>query len=556
MYPMRKLLIKLGTKLNISNWVILLFLAVILPLNLFLIIVTNHYMTSLEREVMNGAESVMEIHLRDLNNEISIMENYLFSLDSSDTDFITASVDQNGSRGRLAYFNLHRKFREHLTFNRLSGLYFIRREGELELSASTYGVGLRNYWEGALSYAAEKSEGANVGRWHIVEVGDESFLTMDQTQGILYYGAMIPIDLFLSDVEGDLNLSHLSLLLEAEPRQENRGESVVSVPFPYAGLYLNLVMDTRSITGSLPVYRRLEYFVAFILLLVIPLLYFLLNRLLMRPMRDLGYYLSRVEGNEDVTDLRITRQYYTKELNHVGAAFNSFMDQIQHLKIEAYERELEKQRIREENIMLQVHPHFLLNLFHMIYSMAEIKNVDGIQKVALYMSRYFRELFLDSDTHLLLAELELVRNYINVLELQYPDRFTVNFDVEPETEDVQVPILMVHGFLENIAKYAIRMDSYTEIDITARQYKDYVEIIVSDDGPGIPEEMLQEINAGKAVEKKDGRHIGLSNLRERLKLQYGERAYMRVYSEDNMGTSIVVRIPLEGEEHESAAGRR
>lgn len=554
MFIMKKLLIKLGTKLNISNWVILLFVAVILPLNLFLILITDHYMTSLEREVMSGASSVMEIHLRDLNNEMSVMENYLFSVDTSDTDFITASVDTTTSKGRLAYFNLHRKFQDHLNSNRLSGLYFIRREGEKELSASSYGTGLRDYWEGALSHAAERSENANLGRWHIVEVGSEYFLTMDRTQGLLYYGAMIPVDMFLIDVEEDLSLPYQSLLLETEPREAQKGEAVVSVPFTHAGLYLNLVTDTRSITGNLPLYRRIEYFVAFFLLLVIPLLYFLMNRLLMRPMRDLGHFLSQVEGSEDVTDLRITRPYYTQELNHVKTAFNGFMDQIQHLKIEAYEQELEKQRIREENIMLQVHPHFLLNLFHMIYSMAEIKNIDGIQKVALYMSRYFRELFLDSETHLLLAELELVRNYISVLELQYPDRFAVNFDVDPVAEDVQVPILIIHGFLENIAKYAIRMDSYTEIDITVRQNPEYVEIIVSDDGPGIPEEMLEAINAGQAVEKKDGRHIGLSNLRERLKLQYGEKAYMQVYSEEDMGTSIVVRIPWKEEEHEGTVG--
>lgn len=229
------------------------------------------------------------------------------------------------------------------------------------------------------------------------------------------------------------------------------------------------------------------------------------------------------------------------------------MNQIQHLKIEAYEKELEKQRIREDNIILQVHPHFLLNLYHLIYSMAEIKNYEGIQKVSLYMSRYFRELFLDSETHLLLAELELVRNYLNVLEIQYPDRFSVSMDVEQETEDIQVPILMIHGFLENTAKYAIRMNSFTEIGISARMYDGYVEIIVSDDGPGISEDILLQINAGEAIERKDGRHIGLSNLRERLKLRYGDKAYMKAYSEDNMGTTIVVRIPWEEKHNESSA---
>ena len=97
------------------------------------------------------------------------------------------------------------------------------------------------------------------------------------------------------------------------------------------------------------------------------------------------------------------------------------------------------------------------------------------------------------------------------------------------------------------------MNSFTEIGISARMYDVYVEIIVSDDGPGISEDILLQINAGEAIERKDGRHIGLSNLRERLKLRYGDKAYMKAYSEDNMGTTIVVRIPWEEKHNESSA---
>ena len=553
---MKKWLIQLGTKFNISNWVTLLFLAVILPLNLFIILITNQSISSLKKGIMNGIEHMMEIHIRELDSDMAVMENYVFSMDISNPDFIAASNDASTSKGRLAFYNLYRELQDHISINQISGIYFLKKKGNRVLAASAFGTGMIDYWKECVDYVENSQEHPDFAYWHIAKVGTREYFILEQTQGLLYYGAMIPTDIFLSNVEKDISLSHQKLEISDSPLPSELEETVVSLPFSRPEVYLNFETDTQSVTGNFPFYQRLEYFIAFGSLLVIPLLYYMLNRILIEPMRDLESYLSRVEDFSkfrDFSEVRIKRQYYTKALNHVKMGFNNFMNQIQHLKIEAYEKELEKQRIREDNIILQVHPHFLLNLYHLIYSMAEIKNYEGIQKVSLYMSRYFRELFLDSETHLLLAELELVRNYLNVLEIQYPDRFSVSMDVEQETEDIQVPILMIHGFLENTAKYAIRMNSFTEIGISARMYDGYVEIIVSDDGPGISEDILLQINAGEAIERKDGRHIGLSNLRERLKLRYGDKAYMKAYSEDNMGTTIVVRIPWEEKHNESSA---
>lgn len=400
-----------------------------------------------------------------------------------------------------------------------------------------------------------KEERAQMGRWHMVEIESAEYLVLGQAQGLLYYGAMMPTEAFFSDVEGDLELSCQLLCFEPERRQAESEEIVISIPFDRAKLYLNLVTDANSVAGNLPFFKRIEFFTACACLAVIPFLYFLLHRIFIHPMKDMEQFMSHIEEFEDFADRRLCKKYYTKELNSVRDTLNSFMGEIQHLKIEAYEKELERQRIREENMLLRIRPHFLLNLFHLIYSMAEINNIDGIQKSALYMSQYFREIFLNSETHSLEREMELVYGYIKVLEIQYPDKFSTSIELDLAVQKVPVPILMIHGFLENIAKYAIRMDSYTEIGVNIQRKEGYVEILVSDDGPGIPEDILRDINAGRVVEKQDGRHIGLSNLRERLALQYGGRAYLKVYSEEEMGTSIEVRIPWEEDEDESAVDR-
>ena len=124
---MKKWLIQLGTKFNISNWVTLLFLAVILPLNLFIILITNQSISSLKKGIMNGIEHMMEIHIRELDSDMAVMENYVFSMDISNPDFIAASNDASTSKGRLAFYNLYRELQDHISINQISGIYFLKK---------------------------------------------------------------------------------------------------------------------------------------------------------------------------------------------------------------------------------------------------------------------------------------------------------------------------------------------------------------------------------------------------------------------------------------------
>lgn len=113
--------------------------------------------------------------------------------------------------------------------------------------------------------------------------------------------------------------------------------------------------------------------------------------------------------------------------------------QITHLKIESYERELEKSKILMRNIQLQVRPHFMLNLFHLIYSMAQIQNYKGIQEMTLYLPKYFRKLFSKGDVHTLAEECELVSGYFKVLYTQYPDCFGFTQELDESVKEVKIP---------------------------------------------------------------------------------------------------------------------
>ena len=149
--------------------------------------------------------------------------------------------------------------------------------------------------------------------------------------------------------------------------------------------------------------------------------------------------------------------------------------------------------------------------------------------MALYLSRYFRSVINYSEINSIREELRLVEEYFGILELQYPDCFEVKYEIQESCLDVIVPTLLIHGLVENVAKYAVRMGSYVNVVIRCKEEESGILMEVEDDGPG--------------------------NSRKRLRLFFSEQARLQITSEEYVGTKASVFIPKGKVTHEDTIGR-
>ena len=163
--------------------------------------------------------------------------------------------------------------------------------------------------------------------------------------------------------------------------------------------------------------------------------------------------------------------------------------------------------------------------------------------MTLYLSSYFRHMFTEGNLHPLSVELELVQGYLEVLEVQYPDCFEAVFEIDERLQQIPVPNLILHNLLENIANYTISVGNFITISIRGYIHEHALYLEVEDDGYGIEESVLRDIQAGCPVDKTDGRHIGLYNARQRLKLFCSEDVRMEVQSELGEGTRVRIIFP-------------
>lgn len=105
------------------------------------------------------------------------------------------------------------------------------------------------------------------------------------------------------------------------------------------------------------------------------------------------------------------------------------------------------------------------------------------------------------------------------------------------------PKLVLQPFLENSIRYALENSENTcEINLSVSQEENTCKICISDNGPGIEDEIVPQILSGKIHAKGNG--VGIKNVNDRLKLLYAIPEPLTITAADSGGTCITIFIPL------------
>ena len=110
-----------------------------------------------------------------------------------------------------------------------------------------------------------------------------------------------------------------------------------------------------------------------------------------------------------------------------------------------------------------------------------------------------------------------------------------------------IPVLSVHTFVENIFKHAASSCDDLEISLEAHMVSEngtnFLHIQIHDNGDGFEEEQLKQLNDMHNPAPKDGKHIGIHNIKHRLLSIYGENARLLFSNHEEGGARIDFWIP-------------
>jgi sensor histidine kinase YesM len=211
-----------------------------------------------------------------------------------------------------------------------------------------------------------------------------------------------------------------------------------------------------------------------------------------------------------------------------------------------YDAEKQIQHNQLRSIELQLNPHFILNILNSIGALYEMKEVKSAR---IYMGKYsklLRDTLLSSGqiATTLKAELEFVRNYLELEKFRLNNRFQYAIENSCETESIEIPRLLLFTFVENALKhglYPILESGEAFLEIICNSDEDAFRVEIKDNGIGI-------IKAKEMKNRSTGK--GLKILEETLKLYdkiYHRKISFSTYDilpkQENTGTGIVLTIP-------------
>jgi two-component sensor histidine kinase len=202
----------------------------------------------------------------------------------------------------------------------------------------------------------------------------------------------------------------------------------------------------------------------------------------------------------------------------------------------AAEREKNARQESESQLRLlraQIEPHFLFNTLGAVQQLAETTAPKAAELTANLIV-FLRACMSDmrSEHNHLSEEFRLIRAYLEVMRARMGSRLTFQLHLPDDMQDIIVPSMMLLTLVENAIKHGIEPALRGgNIDIAARYVGTEIAIAVSDNGVGLSDVPSQG--------------IGLQNVRDRLRLQYGERALLTVAESDDGGVIAEVRFPYQ-----------
>ena len=183
----------------------------------------------------------------------------------------------------------------------------------------------------------------------------------------------------------------------------------------------------------------------------------------------------------------------------------------------------------------QINPHFLFNSLNSVSALILDKNTDKAEEMVVKLARFLRMGLAADPTRKIPLELEieLQRSYLEIEQLRYPD-LEVDVSLVQAIKDALVPSLILQPIVENAVKYGVaEAPPPAMISIQARA-----------DGKRLT---LEVMDSGKGNGKQPGgAGIGLSNVRQRLALIYGEDGSGLSAGRDSEGRfRVEISLPLE-----------
>lgn len=347
----------------------------------------------------------------------------------------------------------------------------------------------------------------------------------------------------LSSNRMDLSEEEQNDLLQSMIKAENGGHTelhlndkkylLFSQRLPYLDMYLVNLIDVKELKHSL-VNKKVVFMISAAIVLVALLIVFLISNRFTQSHSKLIKEIARL-GQQNFDGYVSESKNY--EVNQISTTFNRMLDQLHHYIEQVMVMEKRKRTAELAALQYQISPHFLYNTLASIKILIRQQSPDqAIQMMDALIHLLQTTIGNVSETHRIEEEVIYLENYVYINHLRYGEAIRVRYLIHPDSLDCEIPKLFIQPFVENAFFHGFNVKKSGALQILVYLKNDQLICEVIDNGDGI------------AANPQEKRHhftgIGIENVRERIRLRYGEEFGVEILSTLGEGTKVKMNFPI------------
>ena len=190
-------------------------------------------------------------------------------------------------------------------------------------------------------------------------------------------------------------------------------------------------------------------------------------------------------------------------------------------------------------LQAQIKPHFIYNAINTMVSFCYTDS-ERAASLLVNFSKYLRLVF-DIDHKSMMVplerEIELIKAYVEIEKARFGDLINVEYDIDPELLNMEVPSFCIQPLVENAIKHWLcKKACGGTVLISAKKNEGSVIINVNDTGEGMSAEKLYQLRNSESANEG----VGVFNVSRRIKSW--ESARLDIQSTEGVGTTVTITV--------------
>jgi len=316
--------------------------------------------------------------------------------------------------------------------------------------------------------------------------------------------------------------------------------TILAKYMPIYDFYLVNIIDTNLALAEMYNVKEIILICIFIITIAVSIL-FIITKKTTNPLRILVKEMSRITKGDFKNHINLEGSSEVKKLSD---SFNFMLDGLNDY-IEKLIIAQKKQRKAELSaLQMQINPHFIYNTLASIkWLVLQGDKVKASDTINSFISLLQNTISNTSETITVAQEVQNLTNYVFINETRYGDNIKVNFNVFPQCNNYKIPKLILQPFIENAFFHAFTENEEGRIHVFISEKGNKLLCEIIDNGSGMDENQISSLYSTTSTHQHFT-GIGIKNVDDRIKLLYGNEYGVEITSKVNVGTTVLVSLPL------------